>query len=263
MKFIYTTLFLLLPFSFSIPQVQLQKSSDDDNTKYTNVGNIGITLTNFGTYGHGFSKWPQQPSGEYPLGSGIEHIFDGGLYIGAFTSTDITGANKSGPFVTTGAVDAASVSARGGGFEWTNDPGSLVVERSSLLTSKFFSPLAVSHQDFIAEYLDTNKYLSNGELIENHSPLGLKVRQESYAWNFPFANFFVIMNYWVKNISNKYIDSIYIGLWTDAVVRNTKVTPPGGSTFYSRGGNGYFDSLFIAYEFDATGDIGLTDSYIG
>lgn len=31
------------------------KSLDDDNTKFTNVGNIGLTITNFGTYGHGFT----------------------------------------------------------------------------------------------------------------------------------------------------------------------------------------------------------------
>ena len=87
----------------------LLKTMDDDNSKYTNVGNIGLTITNFGTYGHGFSLWPDQPSCEYPRGSGIEHIFDGGLWIGAFTSNDSLGSGKQGPFVTTGAVDASSV----------------------------------------------------------------------------------------------------------------------------------------------------------
>ena len=58
------------------------KILNDDNSKYTNVGNIGITVTNFGTYGHGFVLWPDQPSAEFPLGSGIEHLFDGGLWVG-------------------------------------------------------------------------------------------------------------------------------------------------------------------------------------
>jgi hypothetical protein len=31
----------------------------------------------------------------------------------------------------------------------------------------------------------------------------------------------------------------------------------------NKGGNGYNDSIKIAYEFDATGDIGFTDSYVG
>lgn len=240
------------------------KKLDDDNSKYTNVGNAGITVTNFGTYGHGFSLWPEQPSAEYPLNSGIEHIFDGGLWVGGFISNDSLGNGRIGPFVTTGAVDAASVSARGGGFEFTNLPGSKVIEKSSLLTSKFYNSTAISHQDLVAEYVDTNTTLSNGEIIEDHTPLGISVRQENYAWNYPFADFFVIFNYTIKNVSNKYIDSFYVGMWTDAVVRNTNITSPrSGGTFFSRGGDGYVDSLHIAYEYDAAGDIGFTDSYIG
>jgi hypothetical protein len=242
---------------------RFNKKLDDDNSKYTNVGNIGLTLTNFGTYGHGFTLWPQQPNCEFPLGSGIEHLFDGGVWVGGFLSNDSLGSGRVGPFVTTGAVDAASIAARGGGFEYTNDPGSFIVERSSLLDSRFFDPLAISHQDFLMDYVDTNTTLPNGETIEDHTPLGIAVHHQSYAWNFPFANFFVIMNYTIKNVSNKYIDSVYVGLWTDAVVRNTKITAPRGSAFFNKGGNGYNDSLKIAYEFDATGDVGFTDSYIG
>ncbi|MCX6148957.1 MAG: hypothetical protein NTX22_00365 [Ignavibacteriales bacterium] len=259
------TCILLVAFRFPDDgDKKLNKVLDDDNSKYTNIGNIGLTVTNFGTYGHGFSLWPDQPSCEYPLGSGIEHIFDGGLWIGGFISRDADGNGRSGPYVTTGAVDAASVSARGGGFEFTNNPGSVVIERSSLLDSKFFNPNAISHQDFVMDYVDTNMALSNGELIVDHSPLGLSIHQECYAWNFSFANFFVIMNYWIKNVSKKYIDSVYVGLWTDAVVRNTNITSPrSGGTFFSKGGDGYADSLKIAYEFDAAGDIGFTDSYVG
>jgi len=245
-------------------QQRLSKALDDDNTKYTNTGNIGLTVTNFGTYGHGFSLWPQQPSCEYPIGSGIEHLFDGGLWIGAYISDSETGSNRNGPFVTTGAVDASSVSARGGGFEYTSESGSFVRERSSLIDSKFFDPNAISHQDFVMDFVDTNTFLSNGELIVDHRPLGVSIHLESYVWNFPFADFFVIMNYWIKNTTDKYLDSLHIGLWTDTVVRNTNVTSPRtGSAFYNKGGNGYSDSLNIAYEFDAAGDIGFTDSYVG
>jgi len=243
---------------------KIGKTMDDDNSHYTNVGNIGLTITNFGMYGHGFSLWPKQPSCEYPLGSGIEHIFDGGLWVGSYISYDTLGHGRVGPFVTTASVDAASVSTRGGGFEWTNAKGSSIIQRSSILDSPFFSPDAVSQQDFVMDYSDTSVVLLNGEPIVDHSPLGLAVHHESYAWNYPFANFFVIMNYWIKNVSNKYLDTVYVGLWTDAVVRNTKVTSPNtGTPFFNKGGDGYSDSMKIAYEFDATGDIGLTDSYVG
>ncbi|MGE5410392.1 MAG: hypothetical protein ACM3MI_05475 [Clostridiales bacterium] len=245
---------------------KLQKVTDDDNSKYTNVGNIGLTLTNFGMYGNGFSgQWPKQPSCEYPLGSGIEHIFAGGLWVGGYLSRDANGNGKTGPYVTTGAVDKSSVSSRGGGFEYTNLPGSSIVERSNLLTSQKFNPLAVSHQDFVMDFVDTNRVLigSNNEPIPDHTPLGLSIHQEAYAWNYSFANFFVIMNYWIKNVSNKYIDSVLVGLWSDTVIRNTIISPPGTSNFFTHGGNGYDDSLKIGYEFDSNGDVGFTDSYVG
>ena len=80
MKLKSSFLILLLQISFSIiviaqeSQNILQKTLDDDNSKYTNIGNIGLTVTNFGTYGHGFSLWPDQPSCEYPKGS-VLNIF--------------------------------------------------------------------------------------------------------------------------------------------------------------------------------------------
>ncbi len=231
----YKRIFLFLLMISSLIKVangqdyqKLSKALKDDNSKYTNVGNIGLTITNFGMYGHGFTLWPRQPNCEYPKGSGIEHIFDGSLWIGGIVDGQIR--------VTTGSVDAASVGTRGGGFEFTNTQESVIIERSSLLTSKFFSPQAISHQDFIAEYSDTSTRLLSGEVIPDHNPLGISVRQETYAWNFPFADFFVIMNYWIKNVSNKTIENIYVGLWTDAVVRNTNVTSPrvGSPFFYSR-----------------------------
>jgi hypothetical protein len=75
------------------------------------------------------------------------------------------------------------------------------------------------------------------------------------------------MRYKIINIGfrndNSRIDSLYVGLWNDLVVRNTQVTPPGGSSFYTKGGNGWDSSFAMGYEFDATGDIGFTNSYIG
>lgn len=242
----------------------LTKPTDDDNSKFTTVGNIGLTITNFGMYGHGFSLWPDQPNCEYPLGSGIEHIFAGGLWVGGFISVDSIGSGRVGPFVTTGAVDASNISTKKVGFEFTNDDGSKIIERSSLFDSPKYSPEAISHQDFVMDFTDTNLVYSNNEPIEQHHPLGLTVHQESYAWNFPFADFFVIMDFTIKNSSNNYLDSVYVGLWTETVVRNTRITGRNFNTsFYAHGGNGFNDSINIAYEYDANGDLGFTDSYIG
>ena len=240
---------LLLPGQLSI--------ADDDISHYTNAGNIGLTVTNFGTIGHGFTLWPAQPSCEYPKGSGIEHLFDGGLWVGGIKNGTV--------YVTTGAIDASSAN-RGEGYEFTTAAGQIITQRSSLTSSQYYSPLAISHQDFICEFLDTNTYIG-GQIIPNHNPVGIKVLLQSYCWNYPYADFFVILRYKIVNIGYRNnlspIDSLYIGLWTDLVVRNTTITRPGGSAFYTHGGDGYDSSYYLGYEFDSNGDPGFTNSYVG
>ena len=81
---------LISTLSITAQEERFQKILEDDNSKFTDVGNIAITVTNFGVYGHAFSLWPQQPNCEYPIGSGIEHIYDGGLWIGGFKADFLT-----------------------------------------------------------------------------------------------------------------------------------------------------------------------------
>lgn len=263
--------FFLLFHSFLFSQTETRsgklifKPSIDDNTKYTNIGNIGLTITNFGSFGDGFviQSPEDQPSCEYPLGSGIEHMFDGGLWVGA----ELEDGTKR---VTTGAVDIAYLVDIAAGFEFTNsdDPADVVKERSSLVSSPFYHPMAISHQDFICDYSDTNIFvpeLQNAR-IPDHSPMGIAVHQETYAWNYPFADDFVILNYTIKNVSGDTLRNVYVGLWADLVVRNTNITPPRiGSPFYQHVGNGYADSLRMAYSYDYDGDPGFTDPglYVG
>ncbi|MFQ5752949.1 MAG: hypothetical protein ACE5HI_13225, partial [bacterium] len=232
----------------------------DDNTKFTDIGNIELTITNFGTIGHGFNI-SGQPSCEFPKGSGIEHLFDGGLWVGG-----IKGGEK---LVSTAAVDASSVVNVLQGFEFTNsaNPSDVVIQRSTLLDSKFFSLDAVSHQDFIANYTDRNTVVpETGERIPEHKPLGIDVHQESYAWALTFANAFVILNYTITNVGDDPIENMYVGLWTDTMVGNTKLTPnmgPNRTWNFRDDGNGYVDSLRLSYEFDFDGESGFAENYIG
>jgi hypothetical protein len=244
---------------------KLGKTLDDDNSKYTNVGNIALTVSNFGVYGNALLNLTQpghEPSCEYPIGSGIEHIFQGGLWVGGFKKDALNSTGKTGPFVTTGAIDNSNGS-RSSGYEFTNTKGSKETQRSTLLDSRFYNPIAISHQDLIGDYTDTNITTLDGTLIVDHNPLGIAVHEENYAWNFPFADFFVIKNYTITNVSGKYLDSVYVGIWTDAVVRNTKITFIKNGAFYGHGGDGYDDSLKIAYCFDVDGDVPFTNSYVG
>lgn len=233
--------------------------ADDDDSKYSNVGNIGLTISNYGVIGDGFREQNpvDQPSCEYPRGSGIEHMFDGGLWVGAQTST--------GTRVTTGAFNASNFQTAGSvNFEFTNtdDPTDILSERSSLEAAKFFDPDGISHQDFIAEFADTNTTVpGTGTIIPNHTPLGIAVHLETYAWNFPFADAFVILNYTIKNVRDDTLKDVYVGLWADLVVRNTNILPPRvGAPFYDNVGVGYVQDdttqLIYAYEpyYNSTGN---------
>lgn len=227
----------------------LSKTTDDDGSKYTSIGNLSLTVTNYGTLGNGFTGWPNQPSLEYPKGSGIEHLFLGGLWVGAIPRGEGTAR------VSTGAVDIGSVRRLAEGFEMTSNPGSVITQRSTLSESPYFDLSAISHQDYVMEFTDRNTRIPDtGDSIPNHQPLGVDIRLETYAWNFPFADFFVILNYTVKNAGTQVLDSLHIGLWNNGVVRNTKLTGrPGGRDFYNHSAKNYVDSLRLGYTFDFDG----------
>ncbi|MEZ4828947.1 MAG: hypothetical protein R3C61_22075 [Bacteroidia bacterium] len=229
--------------------------------KVTNAGNIAATINNLGMIGNSFSgsfNVEGFASCEYPANSGIEHVFDGGLWVGGRVNGEIA--------VSSGAIDDASGYATGKrGFEFTSR--SPLLERSTLYDSPFFTPQAISHQDLVSTFTDTAIAISTGggsiPITDHLKPLGLEVDFQAYNWNFTFADFFIILNYHITNISSNPIQDIYLGFWLDGVVRNINITPPGGTAFFSQGGNGFIDSLNMGYEFDALGDVGYTDSYVG
>lgn len=244
---------------FSLVQLFIPISTmAQDEQRFTSVGNIGLTLSNYGTLGDGFvNQRPVDfPSCEYPKGSGIEHMFDGGLWVGGITE-------DGRRHVTTGAVDVSSIGDKpNSGFEFTSITP--IQERSSIALSNNYNGDAISHQDFVADFTDTNLVIpETQERIRDHSPLGLVVHMESYAWDYPFADAFVILNYSITNVSNQTISDVYVGLWADLVIRNTNITSPNtGAPFFQHVANGYVDSLNLAYAFDYDGDPGYTDSYV-
>ncbi len=268
MKFthpVFVTLLILsfhLPLQNAFPQVSqqpdLSKITIDDDTKYTTVGSIGLTITNFGTLGDGFAVQSpdDQPSCEYPRGSGIEHLFVGGVWVGGKRDDGTT-------LVTTGARDIPSLRDVAAGFEFSNssDANDIVRERSSIIDNPFFDPDAVSHQDFIADFTDSNLVVPGTTIrIPQHTPINISVHLETYAWNFPFADAFVILNYTIKNTGRRRLNDVYVGIWSDMVVRNTNITPPRvGTPFYQHRAGSYIDSLRLAYAYDYDGDPGFTD----
>jgi hypothetical protein len=234
----------------------LKKTLEDSDNFYTSVGNIGLTITNFGTIGTRNSYWPDQPSCEYPIGSRIEHLYQGALWIGAYNR------NTGQIHVSTGSHDRISTTT-GKGMEFISVAGSSVLERSTLSESPSFNEAAISHQDFIADY--TDQIIRDSSTTDETVPLGLSVHQESYAWNYSFANAFVILSYTIQNAGADTLDSVYVGLWTNNVVRNTNNVRPGTTGYFYHGANGFMDTLRMGYTFDFDGipTPPAADSYVG
>lgn len=227
--------------------------------KTTGIGNIGMTLSNFGTIGQpNIRNNPSgNPSLEYPINSGIEHLFEGGIWIGGMVNGQVQ--------VSTATIDAPNGYFTGGsGFEFTALEG--ITERSTITSSQYYSGSAVSHQDFTTSFTDSNIVVPGTSIpISDHKfPFKAVIDFESYAWNFSFADFFVILNYKITNNSHDIWDSVYLGLWTDLVVRNVNVTQDAGTAFFNKGGGGYLDTFKALYVYEAAStadDYDYTQSY--
>jgi len=251
----------------SLQDRRLSKTSVDDYVHYTTVGQIGMTVTNFGLLGEGYNN-PDQPScmyRQYPdnIKEQIEHFSYSGLWIGGI----VNGEKHVSTAIVDGVFDYAAE-----GFEFVSNGDSVRV-RSSILTSPVFDTLAVSHQDLIARFHDRK------DVVE-HTPMGLDIVLETYAWNYSFADAFVILNYAIINNGTAPIENIYAGIWADASIGNmnyTNIYEPGGGWSWYDNLNGFDQTVFdpvktddlegiprdIAYQFDADGDNGYSESYLG
>ncbi len=219
---------------FSAVPSQSQQQFD---RRAVEVSNLGLSITNVGTFGRPNVR--NQPIGlpsmEYPRGTGTEHLFEAGLWLGARVGGAV--------LVSTGAVtDASGYQTGKGGFEFTND-GLRIEERSTFPDSEFFSPMAVSHQDLVARFTDRNTTINGVPIREHDQPLFADVQLESYNWNFGFAEGLSILRYDITNNSDDIWEDLYVGMYSDLVARNVNTTTDVGSDFFNKGGLGFLDSL--------------------
>lgn len=229
--------------------------------RQTTAANMRLTVNNLGMIGNAFRGSFTSDLGysscEYPAGSNIEHLFQGGLWIGA----QVDGV----PRVTTGGYDDPNGYAPGDvGYEFTPDGFEGLTERSNELGNPLYASDAVSNQDFLSRFTDRNiEVPGTEEFIPEHVPINADVQFQAYNWNFTFVNFMTILNYTITNNGTQTWNNVHLGYWCDPVIRNLQQTPAGagGSGFYNKSGTGYIDSLYAGYEFDATGDVGFTESY--
>ncbi len=253
-------------------------------SRYTNKGELGLTITNLGYVGNGFDPLTRLPSGRYPLNSKVEHLFMGGVWVGAV-------APDGSIRVSTGAQDASTLQAGDEIREFRNyfnqgdpedptdewlDPDNFLYIWSNSQNADNYHPDALATQQFRV-VMDDYANIESG----NHTPLGLKIILRAMTWSQSYANDFVILDYAIVNVSGSELRDVYVGFWNDTTVGNVENSSP----YVSPNQWNYYDDvngawgpeqwvgpghapsgdpdIWMMWERDDDGDDGLATSWIG
>lgn len=232
-----------------------------------NVGRVQLQITNIGETGNQSNPLlTTVPSCEWPPGSGNDYLYAAGIWVGAIDASGI-------PHVTTAlynrefspevvptnpcaALPADQIPDVREAYEGipdgnrvisasvnANDDGDDQVDEDFLngedddqdgLCDEDYA--AIGQQMFSCEYFDDipNIRQTNPE----HVPLGIRVRQTSFAWATPGQNDFVGMDYRITNRSGHSLRNVMVAIFADPDVGN-------------RGIPGYFRDDQVAL-FDST-----------
>lgn len=202
---------------------------------------------------------------EYPINSRIEHLNGAGLWIGAIVDTSHGGPpakikavttsfdggdppvfemfgnpNGSDSFFTT-TTDIMNGKNRRG----YDDDGDGYIDEDPLdgIDNDFDGKIdedygAISESDILVSYTD----YYNHSIVQNHTPLGLKVWQRSYAWGNSLQSPIIFLDYLIINEGQKKLDSVCLGYFADGDVG--PLDKPG---YQTRNYSGYLPDLRTAY----------------
>ncbi|MCK4979760.1 MAG: hypothetical protein KAS62_05150, partial [Candidatus Delongbacteria bacterium] len=179
--------------------------------------------------------------GEMPGGSGVNFIWVGALWCGGYLDSvevDVDGTKATvfrGPLVSTSYEgwkgnpmpremwpvkfdEDESGSTLGHIRETSNVEG-----RINCLFEDIYDPSATAEEQFNVmytdKYVERNPYTGQDDYdLRDHIPLGLEIRQKSYAWSYEYAQKFVIIDYTLynRNENGKDIYDFFMGMYVDS-----------------------------------------------
>ena len=193
------------------------------------AGNFRMNINDNGTIGNrgalgGGVEDPEHPGEwapqcEFPAGSGVQYLFQGGLWVGALIREE--------------GYEYPRVSVGLDGWVWPSinemsaHPDSRIIERSNIrgaqdyLGNEIYSPDAVATQEFLTTYYDTlaDPELVNPDPVDSlHESLGLKISQKSMVWSDADLADIIIIQWEIENVGDRYLKNIYLGLHIDGDV---------------------------------------------
>lgn len=185
---------------------------------------LALKITNFGSFG--FDLATGNGGLEFPRGSGKSCLFAGGLWVGAQVSGQVRvslaeysfdyvpGPMAGGTFQAdrpefrvyeVNAADTAGTAA------WMAQ----AVPQGAPTNAGGTAPGRIGSQTLWSAYNDANP-LAHTNSAGQTPPLGIEVRQTSWAWNenSPRASM-AFLRFQIRNAGAQTLDSTWIGLWSD------------------------------------------------
>jgi hypothetical protein len=217
-----------------------------------NVGRLQLQITNLGETGNQDNpRRTTVPSAEWPQGSGADYLYAAGLWIGALDASGIPHVTTAtyerefspeiapaNPCVNLPIDQVADVREAYEGIPNGNriisasvdpdDDGDGKVDEDFLngldddgdgLCDEDYA--AIGQQMLACEYYDNIP--QTRQQFPEHVPLGLKVRQTSYAWATPGQNDFVGMDWAITNVSGRTLRNVMVGVFADMDVGSRAV----------------------------------------
>jgi hypothetical protein len=275
--------FLEKPQSKNLPRLEGVLVQDGSNVH--NAGELRMHVGNWGLFG----SWPSAafpfsfaPSAEWPAGSGVEHLFGAGLWVGAVkggvpaVSTSLYETELRPTQDPIDVIYRSFEGAPGGNrlpHPMADDDGDGAIDEDWLngrdddgdgLVDEDFA--AISNQMFSCWYTDNQPVAS--QIYPEHNPLDVLVRQESYQWSDDRFDDFVAAHFTVTNIGADVLEDVYIGVFAD-----TDIGPRDTPNYWMDDAVGFYRGvactdlgsveLEIAYGYDVDGDGGRTPGYFG
>ncbi|MCP4582625.1 MAG: T9SS type A sorting domain-containing protein [candidate division Zixibacteria bacterium] len=182
----------------------------DHSLRVHRASNIALSVTNYGklgSEGRGIYDpyWNiPAPSVEFPIDSGLEHLFQGCLWIGAVVEGDEPGQ-----------LDTL-VSIGDDGW-WSNI---YELNPPPHQYQSFWLEHEISDEEYYALYLDTCTVGVAPDPNDDrpHRPMGLKVVQRSMCWSTSGYDEFFVIDYIIENIYSQALEDVWIGIYIDADV---------------------------------------------
>ena len=178
-------------------------------------GHLALTVSNTGRLGNAFSNI-NLSSCEYPPGSNREHLYLGGLWVGARVAGGINRVSVS-------ALDATSLVVYDQMREFAECSDAEGVPSYRSMSN---DPLAGNFDpQAIAPFQVECRFDDLTSTASGHVPLGLRVKLRALAWDEAGFGDFVILEYTVTNVSTQILSDVYVGFFSDTTVDMEWTTP--------------------------------------